>query len=125
MITCPINMRKTSFRELLVWKKAKDLSRDLYKLTEEFPGSQRFALISQLQRAALSIPSNIAEGHGRGSVKEFIHFLYISLGSCQEVETLVIIAHELGYIESEDIWVGRVQEINKMLNGLIRSLKPE
>lgn len=125
MITCPINMRKTSFRELLVWKKAKDLSRDIYKLTEEFPGSQRFALISQLQRAALSIPSNIAEGHGRGSVKEFIHFLYISLGSCQEVETLVIIAHELGYIESEDIWIGRVQEINKMLNGLIRSLKPE
>jgi len=88
-------------QKLEAWSKAIELVTDLYKCTESFPGSERYGLTSQLRRAAVSIPANIAEGAGRQSKKEFAHFLSNSQGSASEVETELIIAHKLGYLDEK------------------------
>ena len=89
-----------NFKELKVWKSGIEMSKLTFKLTRDFPAEERYGLISQMTRAAVLIPSNIAEGCGRKSNKEFHHFLNISLGSAFELETQCIIAKEFNYINS-------------------------
>ena len=95
----------------------------IYKITGEFPESEKFGLISQLRRAAISIPSNLAEGAGRKSTKEFIQFLYIALGSSSEIETQLEIAMRLGYMKNQANTFDLLTDIRKLMQGLIRSLK--
>lgn len=85
-----------NFRELNIWKKSLDLSVDVYRITEEFPVVEKYNLISQIVRSAVSIPSNIAEGSGRGTNKDFCRFLNIALGSAYELETQLTISNKLG-----------------------------
>src|SRR5882757_3244406 len=98
-------MRIHNFKELLVWQKSMDLAVFAYQLTSFFPKEEKFGLISQIQRCAVSIPSNIAEGSGRVSKKEFQHFVSISMGSSFELETQVILAFRFNYITEEQLKV--------------------
>lgn len=107
-----------NFRELKVWQKAIEFSVDIYKMTSSFPTEEKFGLISQLRRSAVSIPSNIAEGSSRTSDKEFFHFLSISIGSAYESETQLIISNKLKYVNDTNFeeLTKKVTEIQKMLN---------
>lgn len=109
--------------DLDVWKLSMDFVDELYDITDSFPKKEIFALVSQLRRAGISIPSNIAEGAGRYYDKEFVHFLYISLGSLAEVDTQLEIARRRGYIDSIESQRGTIIRIRKMLNGLIQKLR--
>lgn len=114
-----------SYQDLDVWKKSMDLVVLCYEVTRQFPDDEKFGLVSQIRRASTSIPANIAEGHGRGTPKSFVNFLWISNGSLRELETHVLIASRLGYVgESvkKDV-IERTNEIGKMLNGLRRSIE--
>ena len=91
-----------NYRDLQVWKKSHVLTLEVYKITKAFPKEEVFGLVSQLRRASVSIPTNIAEGSGRFTQKDFASFLQISLGSCQEVEYLTFLAKELNYISEAD-----------------------
>jgi|CXWL01.1.fsa_nt_gi four helix bundle protein len=111
--------------QLDVWKKSVDFTVEVYKVTESFPKDERFGLISQIRRAAVSIAANIAEGAGRRSDKEFLNFLSMSQGSASEVETELLIAFRLGYI-SEEIFQALIQktdEIGRMISGLCSHIK--
>ena len=115
----------SSYRDLIVWQKAKSVAVLVYKLTEDFPQSDLYGLTSQMRRAAISIASNIAEGHGRGTRKEFHHFLHIAYGSGAELETQFEIALELDRLklgEYEET-LGLLDEVMRTLNVLIRKLK--
>jgi len=111
--------------KLDVWKKAVDFVVAVYKTTESFPKDERFGLTSQLRRAAVSIPANIAEGAGRKSSKEFAHFLSNSQGSASEVETELLIASRLNYVGEGNYLVLRssLDEIGRMLTGLCQHLE--
>ena len=114
-----------NFRELKVWQKAIDFSVEIYKITASFPAEEKFGLISQLRRSAVSISSNIAEGSSRTSDKEFYHFLSISIGSAYECETQIIISNKLKYISDtnfEELTI-KVTEIQKMLNAFAETIK--
>jgi len=87
----------TSHKDLKVWQKGIELVKVIYDITKTFPSNEQFGLTSQIRRCSVSIPSNIAEGCGRNSDKELIHFLYIALGSASELETQIIISQELGF----------------------------
>lgn len=113
-----------NFRELKVWKMGIEISKSVFMLTRTFPAEEKYSLISQLVRCAISIPSNIAEGCGRKSAKELSQFLSISLGSAFELETQLIISYEFKYIEQvqfESI-LSQVHEIQKMIIGFQKSL---
>ena len=114
-----------NFRELKVWQKSIEFSVEIYKITAFFPSEEKFGLISQLRRSAVSIPSNIAEGSSRTSNKEFFHFLSISIGSAYESETQMIIANKLKYVNDADFEVleRKVTEIQKMLNAFSEIIK--
>ena len=90
-----------SHKDLIVWQKSILFAKEIYLATKKFPSEERFGLSSQLQRAAVSIPSNIAEGYGRGAKREIIHFLTIASGSASEIETQLIICESIGFIEKE------------------------
>lgn len=109
-------------RELIVWKKSFTLVKSLYSATMSFPSDEKFGLTSQIRRAAVSVPANIAEGAARRSKKEYVQFLYISLGSTSELDTLILLCHELEYISREkaEAFCGQLEEISMMLSGLIR-----
>ena len=111
-------------RDLIVWQKAYNLTLDIYKSTSRFPTDEKYGLTSQLRRATVSIPSNIAEGKGRGSNKDFKRFLMIARGSLEEVRTQLLLSKDLGYLESKihEDYDARLVEIRKMLNGLINKL---
>ena len=109
--------------DLDVWKKSMDLVENIYKLSSEFPKDELYGLTSQIRRASISIPSNIAEGSARNGNKEFIQFLYIALGSTSEVETQLIIAQRLKYLENIDNELDAIIIIKKLLNGLINYIK--
>ncbi|MEE9910711.1 MAG: four helix bundle protein [Deltaproteobacteria bacterium] len=111
------------YKELEVWKKGISLVLKIYEITKIFPKEERYALTDQIKRAAVSIPSNIAEGASRNTTKEFVQFLYIALGSASELETQIIIAEKLGYIKSEQVLHSEITAIRKMLNALITTLK--
>lgn len=114
-----------SHKELKVWQKGIELVKIVYDITGSFPVSEQFGLTSQIRRCAVSIPSNIAEGSGRNSDKELIHFLYITLGSAAELETQLIISQELNYLDKEksDFIQSLIFEIIKMTSSLIKSIK--
>lgn len=113
-----------NYKELKVWQKAIELTGNVYELTKSFPDDEKFGLKSQVQRSAVSIPSNIAEGSGRGSQKEFSNFLSIALGSAYELETQLIICTKLQFADNEKTakLLVQVEEIQKMLFGLKKSL---
>lgn len=112
-----------NFKNLIVWQKSRALCKDIYKLTSKFPKHENFGLISQMQRCSISISSNIAEGSGRFSRNEFIHFLNISNGSAFELESQIYLSRDLNYIseEEEKKLINEVQIIQKMLYKLMRS----
>ena len=116
-----------SYRDLIVWQKAMDLVEDVYRKTKEFPKEELYGLTSQLRRAVVSVPSNIAEGQGRNSTKEFLHHLSIAYGSLCEVETQCLIAYRLGYLERRDLdrLDKRCSEIGRITNGLSNRLPKE
>jgi len=111
------------YKELAVWQKGISLVLVIYETIQKFPKDERYALAYQMKRAAISIPSNIAEGASRNTTKEFVQFLYIALGSASELETQLIIAEKLGYMKIEQIVYSEIMIIRKMLNALITSLK--
>ena len=114
-----------SYRELVAWQKAIELVTEIYRATQSFPDRERFGLTSQLRRAAVSVPSNIAEGQGRQSTGEFKQFLGHARGSLLEVETQIFIAGNLGYLSQEQSasLIQRTEEVGRILNGLLNSLK--
>ena len=113
-----------SFEDLLVWQRAMGLVREIYRITRPFPSDERFGLTSQLRRAAVSVPSNIAEGHERQTTADFIRFISIAEGSLAEARTQLLIGCDLGYCERTEIQItfDEMQEIKRMLNALRRSL---
>ncbi|MGA9665836.1 MAG: four helix bundle protein [Gallionella sp.] len=112
------------YRDLKVWQSAMRLAEEVYRLSSRFPKHETYGLAGQLQRSAVSLPSNIAEGHGRNSHKEFNHFLGIALGSLAELETQLILAKQLDYLTEDEISpaLQNADEIAKMLKGLQKSL---
>jgi four helix bundle protein len=115
-------MSKSSYRDLLVWQKARVLAKDIYILTRRFPRSETFGLMSQMRRSAISIACNIAEGQGRWNRRDYRRFLFIARGSVFELEAQIIIAADIGYIDNPDALIMRTTEIARMLNGLLRYL---
>ncbi|MBX2851802.1 MAG: four helix bundle protein [Phycisphaeraceae bacterium] len=116
--------RINSYRDLHVWQRAVELVEEIYKLSTLFPSDERFGLTSQIRRAAVSVPSNIAEGYGRRRRAQYSHHLDIANGSLKEVETQLIIGGRLGFIDKDhahSAW-SLLQDTGKMLTGLIRSL---
>ena len=113
-----------NFKSLKVWQKGIDLVKNVYKSSREFPKEELYGLTSQIRRSAISIPSNIAEGSGRGTDKDFNRFLDIALGSSYELETQIIIANELEFILEQDFkdLSLKVNEAQKMIAGLQKSL---
>ena len=113
-----------SYRELQVWQRGMQLTLAVYRLTSQFPPDERFGLTSQLRRAAVSIPSNVAEGYGRGSRGEYKQFLSTARGSTLEVQTQLLIARDLGYCDASTLEpvMGLSEETSKMLYALIRKL---
>lgn len=119
-------MQVQSYRDLIVWQKSMDLVERVYRMTGVFPNDEMYGLSSQVRRAAVSIPSNIAEGQARKSTAEFLHFLSIAQGSRAEVETQTLIAQRLGYVTQSQITeiISLLEEISKMINTLRAKLKP-
>jgi four helix bundle protein len=117
--------KTSNYKDLIVWQKSILLVKQIYKLTSIFPSEEKFGLISQLRRAAVSIPSNIAEGQARRTTGDFIHFVSNAEGSVAEVETQLIIAVELSFCSQAqaDTCLALVIEIRKMLNALRRTLQ--
>lgn len=111
-------------RRLVLWQKAMDFVLETYKLTARFPSVERFGMVSQIQRAAVSIPSNIAEGAARKTRREYLQFLYIARGSVSELDTQLEIASRLGYIEERSYSSAqeRLEELSRMLSALIAAL---
>jgi len=112
------------FEDLIVWRKGIDLVKNVYALTRQFPRDERFGLTSQMRRAAVSIPSNIAEGQARHTTKEYVLFVSNAEGSVAELQTQLRIAIELNYCSSEDtnVVIGQAAEVRRMLNALRREL---
>ena len=102
-----------------------ELVKIVYEITKSFPDEEKFGLVTQMRRAAVSIPSNIAEGHSRTSTKEFMHFISVALGSTAELETQILLSENLGYIkiDPKETLIQPVDVIGKMLRGLYKSLK--
>jgi four helix bundle protein len=113
------------YRDLTVWQAGVDLVESIYLLARNLPRSELFALSSQIKRAAISIPSNIAEGHARSSRKEFLYFLSISLGSLAELETQLFLAQRMRYITKDELAsnLSKTEELGRMIRGLQKALK--
>ncbi len=113
-----------NFRELNIWKDSLQLVKKVYILTSELPKDEKFGLISQINRCAVSIPSNIAEGSGRTSEKEFLHFLNIAISSSYELETQLILVEELFNLKTKEL-IDEITSIQKMIGGFSRKIKSE
>lgn len=113
-----------SYRDMIVWQKAMDLCVEIYRLTNQFPKAELYALTNQIRRAAVSIPSNIAEGQARKSTAEFLNFLSIAKGSLAEMETQLTLAVRLGYLLPAHVQIAEQlsSEVRKMLSGLVTKL---
>ncbi len=110
------------YTNLKVWQSSMELVELVYKLTQTFPPVEKFNLVTQINRSAVSIPSNIAEGRGRASDKEFKQFLYIARGSLCELRTQLELARRLNYIKSDKVIKEKIIEVESMLNTLIKKL---
>jgi four helix bundle protein len=117
-------MKVKNFRELIAWQKALDLVEETYKASKSFPKDELYGLTSQIRRAVVSIPSNIAEGQGRDTTREFRHYLSISYGSLCEVQTQIFIAQRLTYLKEEQVitLLSMANEVARLINGLSNSL---
>ena len=123
MMPAPAQIK--SHRDLIVWQKAMDLVEEVYKASAPFPKHELFGLTGQLRRAAISVPSNIAEGQGRKSKNEFAHHLSIAHGSLREAETQILIAGRLTYLPQQDVHrlMNLAAQVGKLINGLSNSLR--
>src|SRR6266404_9719457 len=112
------------YKDLVVWQKAMDLVTEIYKVTDSFPKKEVYSLTDQIRRAAVSVPSNIAEGQAHYSHREFLHFLRHPRGSLAELETQILIAERVKYIQAAEAeaLLKRIDELGRILSGLIRSL---
>jgi four helix bundle protein len=117
-------MGAKNYRDLIAWQKAMDLVEQVYRVTKRFPREELYGLTSQLRRAVVSVPSNIAEGQGRTSAKEFQQFLSIAHGSLREVETQLMIANRLAYLPAEalNLLLELAAEVGRLTQGLLKSL---
>ncbi len=113
-----------NFKKLLVWQKGIELTKEIYKISKLLPDSEKYGIISQIRRASVSIPSNIAEGSSRNSEKDYRRFLEIALGSAYELETLLIIIAGLEYLNSKetDVILGIIIEVQKMLTSFMNKM---
>jgi four helix bundle protein len=114
-----------NYKELKVWQKSYQLCITIYKITKHFPKEEKYGLTSQIRRAAVSVPSNIAEGYGRKTTQEYLQSLYIAYGSHCELETQIMLSKDLGYIKTEDfegLQMG-IGEVERMLKALIKALQ--
>ena len=118
-------MAVRSYRELIAWQKAMDFAAEVYRVTRYFPKDELYGLTSQLRRASVSIPSNIAEGQGRQTTGEFRQFLGHARGSLLETETQILLSERLGYLEHETMkkLLAQASEVGRIVNGLMSSLK--
>ncbi len=118
-------MEVKSYQDLVVWQKSRALGKEIRKITRKLPKEEQYALADQMRRAADSIPSNIAEGHERGTTKEFINFLAIARGSNAELQTQMLLCVEYEYVFQDDVAValGLTEEVMRMLHKLIQSLQ--
>jgi four helix bundle protein len=121
-----MSVTSRNYTDLIAWQKAMILAESVYKTTKTMPREELYGLTSQMRRAAVSIPSNIAEGEGRRTSGQFLHMLCISYGSLRELETQVALASRLGFIDDEDCRavIEQCAEVGRLLNGLMKSLKP-
>ncbi len=119
-----MEVKNSTYKDLIVWQKSIALVTDVYSLTNKFPIDERYGLASQLNRAVISIPSNIAEGWGRQLSKNYLQFLRIARGSLMEVETMILISKNLNFIYEKDFLEiqNKIEEVGKMLQGLIKSI---
>ncbi len=117
-------MKVKKYSELIAWQKAMDLTQETYTATGRFPKEEIYGLTSQLRKAVVSIPSNIAEGQGRKSTNEFLHHLSIAYGSLMEVETQILIAERLVYLDRQSVerLMECAAEVGRLINGLSNSL---
>ena len=114
-----------NYKELIVWQKSYRLCLDIYRISKGFPKEEKFGLTSQMRRAVVSIPSNIAEGYGRKTTREYVHALYVAYGSNCELETQVLLCRDLGYVTVEDMrkLEEGIGEVERMLKAVIKSLE--
>ncbi len=114
-----------SYRDLVAWQRSMELVTEIYRVTHKFPSHEMYGLTNQLRRAAVSVPANLAEGHGRDSTAEFLHHISYSLGSLAEVETHLEIACNIGYLPATSLKAlfPKIDEIGKIIRGLQRTLK--
>ena len=115
-------MEIKTFRDLVAWQKAMGLAREVYKMTAAMPAEERFGLTLQMRRAAVSIPSNIAEGYARQSKVDYVRFLKVARGSLAELETQMILCEELKFLKPAPTITELQRETDRVLQGLIRSL---
>lgn len=116
------NVSIKSYKDLLVWQKAHQLALDIYQITKDFPAEEKFGLVSQMRRAAVSVASNIVEGFRKRGAKDKVNFYNRAQGSLDELEYQLLLSSDLNYLKVHEIINGRVDETAKMLNGLIRSV---
>jgi four helix bundle protein len=109
------------FTDLVAWQKAHQLALQIYQLTKDFPADERFGLVNQMRRAAVSISSNIAEGYGRGTAKDKVHFYLMAQGSLYEIESQLLIALDLGYTKKKTETIDTIMHVDKLLKGLMRA----
>lgn len=114
------------YQRLAAWQRAMDPVEAVYGASRDWPRDEQYGLISQARRAAISIPSNLAEGHGKSGRREYAHHVSIAFGSLSELETQLLIANRLGYLQSSDLepLLSRIAEVRRIMRGLLRSLKP-
>ena len=118
-----------NFRELSIWQRSRILAKDIYLLTEELPSAEKFGLRSQLRRAAISVPSNISEGRGRATTRQFSHFLDISTGSLCEMETQILLCSDLNLLRKDNVRATKclkeIIEVRKMILGYQKRLRSD
>jgi len=114
-----------NYKELKVWQKSYQLCLEIYRITKRFPKEETYGLVSQIRRAAVSVPSNIAEGYGRKTTPEYVRFLYIAYGSNCELETQILLSGDLGYMERDKLEMVQkdLGEVERMIKALIKSLE--
>ncbi len=114
-----------SFQDLKIWQKSMDIVEEIYNITKKMPKEEQYGLTGQMQRAAVSIPSNIAEGYSRSTTKEYVHFLHVAKGSKSELQTQLMICERLGYLEINELEhvFNQLSELGKMFYVLIKKLE--
>ncbi|HOK17035.1 MAG TPA: four helix bundle protein [Defluviitoga tunisiensis] len=111
-----------SFEDLIVWQNAHQLVLEIYKITKDFPSEEKFALVSQMRRSAVSVPANIAEGFRKRGIRDKLNYYNIAQGSLDELNYYIILSKDLGYIQTNKHLLEQIKEVAKLLSGLIKSI---